>query len=107
MYKAGESIRSVEDVATVAVQATGHLYLLCARVKPFFAVEWRWWRGACDGSWGRACGMVDGSTQHHRGAQSDERGADGTAWPVDTSHLQVLTRPGPADRQGGSWFAIV
>ena len=31
----------IAHVATVAVQATGHLYLLCARVKLFFA-EWRW-----------------------------------------------------------------
>jgi hypothetical protein len=78
MHKAGESIRSVEDVATVAVQATDPIFVVCA-CKTFFAVGWQW-RGACDGSWVRACG-----TQHYRGAQSDEReGWDGLARTLAT-----------------------
>ena len=65
---------------------------LCARVKPFFCGRVEWWRGACHGSWGRACGMVDGAHNIIRG------GWDGLA----RAYSQVATRPGPAHLRGGS-----
>ena len=93
MHKAGESIRSVEDVAQSLFKPLT-LYLLCARVKPFFAVRWRGWRSAFDGSWGRACGLVDGA----HNIIAARKGWDGLA----RAHSQVATRLGPADLQGGS-----
>ena len=69
MHKAGESIRSVEDVAQSLFKPLT-LYLLCARVKPFFAVRWRGWRSGCF-RWQLGQGMWLGGwrTQHHRGAE--------------------------------------
>ena len=93
MHKAGESIRSVEDVAQSLFKPLT-LYLLCARVKPFFAVRWRGWRSAFDGSWGRACGLVDGA----HNIIAARKGWDGLA----RAHSQVATRLGPSDLQGGS-----
>ena len=62
---------------------------LCARVKPFFCGRVEWWRGACHGSWGRACGMVDGAHNIIRGG-------------LARAYSQVATRPGPAHLRGGS-----